>query len=175
MRSMTVEERRWTVGLTLENQRNKLGLSLDQVAKRAGVARATVRYYETGYRADNGAPVKPTVKVLRPLAEALKLDVNEVLVLAGIQPARRQTDEEAAAEVARRSSHLADRIAQLPPEFRSAVETIVDEYLKAKGYVDDGSGVLAKSGPEEQRNAAAAFGPEEPPLGEARDQAPLNS
>lgn len=65
MRSMTVEERRWTVGPVLENQRKKLGLSLDQVATRAGVARATVRYYETGYRADNGAAVNPTVKVLR--------------------------------------------------------------------------------------------------------------
>lgn len=169
MRSMTVGERdpdTWPLGPVLKGQRNKLGLSLDQVAKRASIGRATVTYYETGYRADNRAPVNPTVKILRPLAEALELDVDEVLTMAGIQPARQKSDEEVAAEVARRSSRLADRIALLDPRFRNAVETIVDEYLRAQGYVDDDTAVVVKSGPSEVRTANSAAGPEELPLGD---------
>lgn len=178
MPTMTVGERdpgTWPLGPVLEGQRKRLDLSLDEVAKRASIGRATVRYYETGYRADNGAPVNPTVKILRPLAEALELNVDEVLILAGIQPARRKSTEEAAAEVARRSTHLADRIAQLDPTFRAAVETIVDEYLKAQGYVDDAAGaaLAVSSGPSELRTADSAEGPDEPPLGNrTSDQAP---
>ncbi len=175
---MTVGERdpgTWQVGPVLESQRKKLGLSLDQVAERASIGRATVRYYETGYRADNKAPINPTVKVLRPLAEALELNVDDVLELARIQPARRMTDQEAAAEVARRSSHLADRIALLDPAFRSAIETIVDEHLKAQGYVDGGTATMKSAAPAESRTAPA-FGPGEPPLGEpAKDGAPSQS
>lgn len=180
MRTMTTVGERdpgtWPLGPVLKDQRKKLGLSLDEVAKRAGIGRATVTYYETGYRADNKAAVNPTVKILRPLAEALELDLDLVLDLADIQPARRQTDEEAAAEVARRSSHLADRIAMLDSRFRSAVETIVDEYLKAQGYVDDGAAAKVKSGPAELRTADSAAGPDELPLGNhTSDQAPLST
>lgn len=176
---MTVRERdpgTWPLGPVLENQRKKLGLTLDQVAARADLGRGTVRYYELGYRADNGAPVNPTTKVLRPLAVALELDIGTVLDLAGIQPARRKTDEVAAAEVARRSSHLADRIALLPAALRSAIETIVDEHLKALGYVNaDDAAAEVYSGPsEELRTADPAAGPDELPLGNrTSDQAPL--
>lgn len=168
---MTVGERdlgTWRLGPVLEQQRKQLGLSLDQVATRANLGRGTVRYYELGYRADNGAKVNPTVKVLRPLAEALELDLDHVLDLAGIQPARRQSDEEAAAEVARRSAHLADRIAQLDPAFRKAVETIVDEYLQARGYVPAPASPAAEMtpGPAEHVTTDSAAGPEELPLGD---------
>lgn len=161
---MTVGERKWTLGPVLKDQRKKLGLSLDEVAKRASIGRATVTYYETGYRSDNRAPVNPTVKILRPLAAALELDEDYVLNLAGISPARRKTNEEAAAEVARRSSHLADRIAQLDPKFRAAVETIVDEYFRLQGYLDSAVTTEAKAGPAEISTADSAAGPDELPL-----------
>lgn len=168
----------WPLGKVLEDQRKQLGLSLDQVATRARISRATVRYYETGYRADNRAPINPTVTILRPLTEALELNLDPVLELAGITPARRKTDEEAAAEVARRSSHLADRIALLNPRFRAAIETIVDEQLKAQGYIasDTGSTAEAKWGPEERRTADPAAGPDELPLGDnnTSDSTPLS-
>jgi transcriptional regulator with XRE-family HTH domain len=166
MRSMTVRERdpgTWPLGPVLKAQREKLGLSFTKLAERSGLGRATVTYYETGFRADNGDPVNPTVKILRPLAEALELDLDYVLEVAELKHARRKTDEEAAAEVARRSAHLADRIAQLDPKFRSAVETIVDEYLRAQGFIDDV--VEVRPGPAELRSAASAAGPDELPLG----------
>lgn len=155
----------WPLGPVLKSQREKLNLSYGKLAERAKLSRATVTYYETGYRADNGAAVKPTVKILRPLAEALELNLDEVLDLAGLHGTHRKTDEEAAAEATRRASHLADRIALLDPRFRSAVETIVDEYLRLQGYVAD-SGVEAKAGPAEFRTAASVAGPEEPPIGD---------
>lgn len=164
---MTVGERdpgTWPVGPVLENQRKKLGLSLDDVAKRSNLGRGTVRYYETGFRNDNGAPVNPTAKILRPLAEALELDVDEVFRLAGLQVAPRQPKEDAA-EAQRRSAHLADRIAQLDPTFRAAVETIVDEYLRAQGYLGDSVTTEAKAGPAEISTADSAAGPDELPLG----------
>ena len=167
----------WELGLLLEGQRNKLGLTLDQVARRSHLGRGTIRYYETGFRADNKAPVNPTLKVLKPLAEALELDVNHVLQVAGLQPARRKTDEEVAAEVARRSSRLADRIALLDPDFRAAIETIVDQHLRAQGLIaDDPTTVEVKSGPAEFRTADSAAGPGELPLGDhTGDQAPLST
>lgn len=163
---MTVGERdagTWPVGAVLENQRKKLGLSLDELAKRASLGRGTIRYYETGFRDDNKAPVKPTAKILRPLAEALELDVNEVFRLAGLQAAERQAEEDAA-ESQRRAAHLADRIAQLDPKFRGAVETIVDEYLRAQGYLGGNVTTEAKAGPAEVSTADSAAGPDELPL-----------
>lgn len=176
---MTVGERdpgSWPLGPVLEQARRRLDLSLDRVAERADLGRGTVRYYETGFRADNGARVKPTLKVLRPLAAALELDLDYVLDLAGLKPAQRKTDKEVAAEVTRRSAHLADRIALLPSALRGAIETIVDEHLRALGYVDDTSGGAdVKAGPTEPRAADLAAGPDEPPLGRhAGDQAPLS-
>lgn len=148
----------WQLGRVLERQRKQLDLSLDQVATRASIGRATVRYYETGYRADNGAPVRPTLKILRPLSEALGLKLDPLLELAGMTPARRKTDEEAAAEVAARSTLLADRIALLDPAVRSAIETLVDEYLRARGLVGRGPDPEAQPGTE----MAIRGGPSEP-------------
>lgn len=165
----------WKLGEVLKTQREKLGLSLSAVATRSGLGRATVTYYETGHRADNNAPVNPTPKVLRPLAEALELDFDYVLEKAGIQPARRKTDEDAAAEVARRARHLADRIALLDPTFRQAIETIVDRHLRAQGYLAEeaDSSAAPKSGPMELRTADPAAGPEELPLGHTSDPTAL--
>lgn len=169
MRNMTAVGERdpatWPLGDVLKSQREKLGLSFSGLAKRAGLGRATVTYYETGFRADNGDPVNPSVKILRPLAEALELDVDYLLDVAGLLPARRKTDEEAAAEVARRSALLADRIALLDPAFRAAIETIVDQHLRAQGLLDDRA-VEAQPGPAELRTDASAAGPEEPPMGD---------
>lgn len=154
---MTVGERdpgaedkagKWPLGSVLQNQRTKMGLSLHEVARRSNLSRATVTYYETGFRADNQQPVNPTVKILRPLAEVLELELDHVLNVAGITPAQRESDEEAAARVAARSAHLADRIALLDPEFRRAVETIVDSYLRAQGLLPEQPPVV-KSGPAE--------------------------
>ncbi len=149
----------WQLGQVLERQRKQLDLSLDQVAARASIGRATVRYYETGFRADNGAPVKPTMKILRPLAEALELNLDPLLELAEITTARRKTDEEAAAEVARRSSHLADRIALLEPEIRAAIEVIVDSELRNRGYV--GTEMVIRDGLSEPTHRGVHAGPDE--------------
>ncbi|MDX3661247.1 helix-turn-helix transcriptional regulator [Streptomyces sp. ID05-26A] len=151
----------WPLGKMLKSQRKQLGLTLDEVAKRASVGRATVSYYESGYRADIKADVNPSVKILRPLAEALELKLDDVLVAAGLSPAPQKSDEEVAAEVAARSANLADNIALLSPRFRAAVETLVFEYLALQSAT---AGTAATQlGPIEYRTAETAYGPEVTP------------
>ena len=65
----------------LKRAREEAGLSLREVAAKSGVSFAHIRRLEQGLR-------KPTVEVLQKVAEALALDLDEVLNAVGVKMTR---------------------------------------------------------------------------------------
>lgn len=128
---MTDEERepgRWPLGPWLEEARGER--SLDQIAEKSGISRATIRYYELGYRADNRKPAKARANVLRPLARALGVPVPEAFRLGGIENQLLPGDFDDSASVL----ELARRIGELDVLDREALTRIVDSLHAARGW-----------------------------------------
>lgn len=67
-----------SLGEYLKQAREDAGLSLRDVATRSGVSFAHIRRLEQGER-------KPTVEVLQKVAEALSLNLDEVLSASGVK------------------------------------------------------------------------------------------
>lgn len=102
------------------------------VAKEAGISNDTLRYYEIGYRTDNQKPVKPTARVVRPLARALRVPVREAFRRAGI-PESELRPEDFVDDVEHQT--LAREIGLLDVLDRQALRQIVKGLLFKRGYV----------------------------------------
>jgi len=70
-----------SLGEYLKQAREETGFSLRDVAARSGVSFAHIRRLEQGER-------KPTLEVLQKVAEALSLDLDEVLSAMGVKMTR---------------------------------------------------------------------------------------
>jgi len=70
-----------SLGEYLKQAREQAGFSLRDVAARSGVSFAHIRRLEQGER-------KPTLEVLQKIAEALSLDLDEVLSTIGVKMTR---------------------------------------------------------------------------------------
>ncbi len=73
-------ERAATLGAFIAARREAAGLSQRQLATRAGVHHSVVG------RMENGAIAQPTLPALQAIAEALSLDVAELLTFQGVEP-----------------------------------------------------------------------------------------
>ena len=62
-----------TIGKNIRRYRKKLGLSQDKLSKIAGVA------YNTIVKIESGENSNPTIETLTKIAEALNIDVNDLL------------------------------------------------------------------------------------------------
>ena len=97
-------------------------------AKRAGISPEMFWQIENGRRR-NGDPLKrPSAEIIAKVARAVDIPVAEALKLAGLKPEHHMS-------VAPAEEELTRKLAQLGPELRRAIETIVDDLLVARGYV----------------------------------------
>ena len=65
--------------------RRDAGMTLRELADRIGVSHAYVFILEIGRNPKTKRPSKPSSKIVRALANELRLDVDELLVLAGFE------------------------------------------------------------------------------------------
>lgn len=63
----------FTIARNIRQKRKKLGLSQDKLSKLAGVA------YNTIVKIESGENLNPTIETLTKIAEALNIDINELL------------------------------------------------------------------------------------------------
>lgn len=85
------------LGNLLRTQRHQLGLSLRELANRAGVAPSYLSFLERGRNPSTNRPSRPSVDILRRLAQELEIDANILLALADhplvTAPSVRKTSE----------------------------------------------------------------------------------
>lgn len=105
----------WPVGPFITEAREKAKMSKVDLARRAGISAAKVQQLETGYSVQSGVkvPVGTTKSTIERVAQALGVNVDEALTLAGFLPNARHpvrvdlthvTDADLIAELERRLS-----------------------------------------------------------------------
>ncbi len=120
------------LGNILKNKREELGLSLRDASKLVSLSHNYLSVLEKAKDPKSNMPIKPTIDTLKLLSDGYKMDINELLVLAGydfeiVHKEKPKLDE----SIKTIAAHRLGNIENLPDE---AIDQLNDyiEYLKLK-------------------------------------------
>lgn len=128
----------WPLGPVVKRARLDAGWSLREAGAKAKISATTWSSVETGTRSDGkgGAePSKPQASVIVSVANAIGMDVNEALTLAGYEPELNNPNFQPGGKGRPPKSQraVADLIARLTPRQYNAVVEVVESMLWPTG------------------------------------------